>query len=119
MPFAALQTITDESLVLLLCPAAVNAAFCGKRSMKFHASFFMFELLFHICEILDGTNQSGWCRSSRYHTRNNLYQRIAIAHIGDHGLRCVKQRTIGDADDIGRNDLILVVTKRNRWLLPS
>mgnify|MGYP002508928710 CR=1 FL=1 len=38
-----------------------------------------------------------------------MYQRVAVFHLGNHGLGSIEDGTVGAADHIGRYDLVLIV----------
>ena len=64
-----------------------------------------------LCEILDSSYHLGCVRVLVVIPGNYLYLIAVIADLGNHGLGSIEERTVLHADNIGRNDRILVVTE--------
>ena len=47
---------------------------------------------------------------------DDLDERVAVARVADHRLRCIEDRAIGRADDVAGDDLVRVVAERLRRL---
>ena len=64
-----------------------------------------------LCEVLDRTNHLAGVGVLVVVPRNNLYLVGIVVDLCNHGLGCIEERTVGDADDIGGNELFLGVTE--------
>ena len=73
--------------------------------------FFYVRSLCKLCEVLDGTNHLAGVGVLVVVPRNDLNLVGVVVDLSHHGLGGVEQRTVGDTDDIGGNDLILVVAE--------
>ena len=64
-----------------------------------------------LCEVLDGANHLAGVGVLVVVPRNNLYLVGILVDLCNHGLGSIEERTVGDTDNVGGNDLILVVTE--------
>ena len=67
--------------------------------------------LVELCEVLNCTNHLAGVGVLVVVPRNYLYLIGLIVDLSNHCLSCIEERTVGDTDNVGRNDLILVVTE--------
>ena len=64
-----------------------------------------------LSEVLNGTNHLRSVRVLVVVPRHDLNLIGVVVDLSDHGLGSIEQRAVTHADDIGRNDLILVVAE--------
>ena len=64
-----------------------------------------------LCEVLDGANHLRGVGVLVVVPKNNLYLVGLVVDLGNHGLGSIEERTVGNADNVGGNDSVLVVAE--------
>ena len=114
MPFRVIKLCSTRSIALFF--VFVNPLFseilASKTKNPAKAGLFVYrESELDLSEVLNGADHLAGIGVLVVVPRNDLDLVGVVVDLSHHGLGGVEQRTVGDTDDIGGNDLILVVAE--------